>query len=256
MKASTRIFLSLLCIGVFMSSQAFAQKKKKGKEEPPTYQTTEKVEEPQASATDTEYDRQKGIFKSALAYSDLDVATYALYNMLALKPEGKEYRDTLAFVYFQRGAYPQALLLGREILEANDQNNEMLELVAISEQSLGLVKESLASYEKLFARSNNVYHLYEIAALQYGLKRFGECEQTLNRVLGDEKAGEVTVSLNIDQQQRQEVPIAAAAYNMMGVMYTEMGKKNEALEAYKKAIGVSPDFVLAQKNIEVLEKGQ
>jgi hypothetical protein len=59
----------------------------------------------------------------------------------------------------------------------------MLEMAAISKQSLGALKESLADYESLYKQKPDLYSLYQIATLQYQLKRYGEsvisCDQII-----------------------------------------------------------------------------
>ena len=56
------------------------------------------------------YEKAYGL---ALNYSDLSVATDAVYAMLAFHPNDLAIKDTLARLYFTRGLSVQALLVGR-----------------------------------------------------------------------------------------------------------------------------------------------
>ena len=60
--------------------------------------------------------------------------------------------------------------------------------MAVSKQNLGLIKEALADYEKLYAAEKSVYHLYQMSTLQYQLKRYGECVVSLDQILASADA--------------------------------------------------------------------
>ncbi len=195
------------------------------------------------------FDLQKKIYDQAIKYNDLGVAREALYTMIALKPERNTLKDTLTYLYYNSGNNVQVVLLGREILEKNPDHAEVLELVAVSQQNLGLLKEALESFEKLFALSKNVYHRYNIASLQYMLKRYGECSENLNAIIGStDEQGSVTISNNTGDSQ--QVPIKAAAFNMRGVIALEISQPDVAKQNFEKALELFPDFVLARNNLE------
>ena len=122
----------------------------------------------------SDYSLQEKIYKKAARYGDLGVAKNALYTMMELKPENTFLMDTLAILYFQSQAYVQSVLVTNEILEKDPSKISALEIKAISESALGYGKEALNDYEKLYAKTQNVYHLYQIASLQYQLKRMAE----------------------------------------------------------------------------------
>lgn len=199
---------------------------------------------------------QQAIYKRALSYNDLSVATQAVYTMIALAPDRKGLKDTLAQLYFQRGAWPQTVLVTTETLENNSENQAARELRAVAYQSLGMAKESLADYEQLFQQSNNVFHLYEIGTLQYSMRRFGECEQTVARLLADERIkGEEIMLAGQDGKNRQKVPLAAAVLNLRGVVDLDQGKKETAKEYFNAAIQLFPEFELAKNNLRITEGG-
>ena len=89
-----------------------------------------------------DFDTQMKVYSSALKYYDLNVAVSALYNAMALKPDRKDLRDSLALLYFAGERYGQAYTLGEEILKENPKRNDILEMVAVSKQSLGLIKDA------------------------------------------------------------------------------------------------------------------
>ena len=193
------------------------------------------------------------LFKNALKYADYVVAKQALYEMITLAPENKMLKDTLAIVYFKIEAYAQCILLTREILEEDPSKNSMLEIKAISEQNIGLIKEALEDYETLFKSSKDVYHLYQVATLQYQLKRFGECNATVGAIIQNEDAKSKKVSIFDQQNRQQQVPLDAAAYNLLGVMALDTNDEPKAKEFFTKAVELFPEFALAKNNITIID---
>jgi len=236
-----------------IGNSAYAQSGRKHKKDLPMTDNTHAVNSDSAT-----FDRYHQVYRWALKYNDPGIAASALYNMMALRPEETFWKDTLAILYFNSGQYIQATTLGNEIVQSDPQNNQMLEILAISEQSLGLLKEPLAHYEQLYRNTQMLYYLYQVATLQYNLKRFGECSLTLEKIIADEKSGqeEISIAYGEKNSQQQKVPMKAAAYNLQGVMYLEMNQPDSALESFDKALEIFPDFKLAQSNKEMVEKAK
>ena len=201
------------------------------------------------------FDVQLRFYKSALKNYDLQAATVALYTMQALKPERADLNDSLALLYFAGERYAQAYLVGQAIVNADPKRNDMLEMVAVSKQNLGMIKESLADYEKLYGAEKSVYFLYQMATLQYQLKRYGECVASLDQILANADADKQKVSIRV-QGGSQEAPMKAAAYNVKGICAMELNQPDAAKENFNKALQIFPDFVLAKANLDTLEKKQ
>ncbi len=199
------------------------------------------------------FDVQSRVYKTALKNYDLQAATIALYNMQALKPERTDLNDSLALLYFAGERYAQAYIIGEEILKTNPKRNDILELVAVSKQNLGLIKEALADYEKLYSNEKSVYYLYQTATLQYQLKRYGECVASIDQILASADADKQKVTIRL-QQGSQEVAMKAAAYNVKGICAVELNQDEAARQNFMKAIELAPDFVLAKGNLESLNK--
>lgn len=196
----------------------------------------------------------KSVFDRAIRYNDLAVASEAVYQMLSISPANEIYLDTLAVLYFQRSAWPQTILVCNDILAKTPGKAGALELRAIAHQSVGMIKESLADFETLYPISKSPYHLYEVAAMQYTMRRFGECDVTLGKLLKDPDIKDKKIEINASQNERQSVPLAAACHNMAGVMLMEQGRKPDAAAAFKQALELYPDFVLAKNNLKEAEK--
>jgi tetratricopeptide (TPR) repeat protein len=199
------------------------------------------------------FDTQMKVYAMALKYYDLPVATTALYNAMALKPDRKDLRDSLALIYFEGERYGQAYTLGEEILKENPKRNDILEMVAVSKQSLGLVKEALADYETLYAADKQLFYLYQMATLQYQLKRFGECVASLDQIVGNDASAKQSVNIRNGNNTSQSVPMKAAALNVKGIVALELNQEANARGFFKQALDIFPDFVLAKNNLATMD---
>jgi tetratricopeptide (TPR) repeat protein len=182
------------------------------------------------------YEVQQKIYREAIRYEDYNVARTAIYTMMALRPEEKSLKDTLTILFYSSGMPVQTVVSGRQILSERPDNQVILELVAISEEALGLNKEALENYEKLYGLSKKSTHLYKVASLQFLLKRFGECTATIQRLVSDEKAAAEKIRIDYDQGKSQEVSLRAACMNIMGLIALELNQSGEAKKFFDEAL--------------------
>jgi tetratricopeptide (TPR) repeat protein len=195
----------------------------------------------------------KEVYRSAIAYGDLDVAANAIHHILVLQPETGNWEDTLARVYFSNQAYRLAKTVAEKILNKEPANTPMLTVAAYSNQRLGLTKACIPHFENLYASTGEVAHLYELIKAQFSLRRYGECAANINKLIAREEAATVDTRVQVAQQEYQQVPLQAAALNIKGVISMEMGNTVHAKEFFEQALAIMPDFTLAQRNLEALE---
>ncbi len=243
------VLLASLALG-FLNSSVVAQKSK-GKNTP--VETTPAFEVAKSGTDAGSFKIYHQIYESAILYNDFAVATDAMYHMIALEPNNAALKDTLAALYFQRGAWPQVVLVTSEVLAVNAENQGALELRAVANQSIGRAKESLEDYEGLYKRTKSPYHLYEIAALQFSMKRFGECELSIRQLLASEEIKDKTIVISVQDGRSQDVPLPAAVMNLNGVLDLEQGKKATAKAFFENAIKIYPEFILAKNNLDAVD---
>ena len=198
----------------------------------------------------------KQLYKNAMKYNDLETAILATSSILAQFPEMESHKDTLALLYFNSGRMVQAALVSQEIVDKNPQNKSILEVLATSQQSLGVLKESLANFEKLYALSNDIYHQYQIASIQFSMERYGECGNTVSALLARETENTKEITITAANGQAQKVSIKAASYNMLGVMALQMNQLDIAEKSFKEAITLEPQFLLANYNMQRVQQGK
>ena len=195
---------------------------------------------------------EKEIIKNAKRFGDQNVATNSMYKLISLEGENSTYKDSLAYIYFSSRKYASCFLMANEVLERDPKNEAIMELKAISLESIGALDKSMEAYSELFAISNNNYHGYNVAKLQLSMNKFDEAYATIKKVETLNDTGKVQVTFSINQNHTQQVELLAAIPYLKGVIEEELKKIPEAKSSYEKAIKIQPDFVLAKEKRDKL----
>jgi len=122
-----------------------------------------------------------------------------------------------------------------------------LELQSFSLEALGAYDKAAESFAKLFAQSNDNYHGFSLANLQYVLKKYPESFATIQKVEKLNDSGNYTVSYAINQNHNQEIELIAAIQYLKGLNAAELNQNPVAKASFEKAITIQPDFVLAKE---------
>lgn len=198
------------------------------------------------------YKHYKEVFVRASKYNDVETAKSAILNMMVLSPSNLGLADTLATLYFDQQKYPSTILVSNDILVNKPNYAPILELRALSYEQLGLKARALPDYESLYLQNNNLFTLYKIAAIQGDLGRNNEAFTNLDIIIENPKALEEKLIFVDAENKQQEIPMKAGAYNIKGLIYKASDNKEEAKKSFEAALGVSPEFYLAKKNLEDL----
>ncbi len=208
-----------------------------------------------ASQAQDAFNVQMEVYKTSLKYYDLQSAITSLYTALAIKPERKDLKDSLALIYFSGERYFQANVIAEEIIKDNPKRLDMLEMAAISKQSLGASKEALADYENLYKQKPDLYSLYQIATLQYQLKRYGESVISCDKIIASAESEKLEASITM-KGGSQKVPLRAAAHNVKGIIAIDLNQPDIAKQQFETALKLFPDFALAQGNLAALAQNK
>jgi tetratricopeptide (TPR) repeat protein len=196
---------------------------------------------------------QMKILENSRKYKDINSASQAIQTLLAIDSvKNASYKDSLLLIYYGAGAYPQALLLANDLVKGREKDTMLLNIMAVSSETMGDYEAALKSYQALYAVSGKADQLYQIAAIQFKLKQLDECKQTMAKLLQDPKLKETKVLFTYREGQEQNVSLEAAVYNMEGVINIQGEKYNEAVESFKKALKIEPEFLQAQINLQAL----
>lgn len=197
---------------------------------------------------------QKGVFKQALTYSDASTAINSLHNIIALEGSTSTYKDSLAILYYKIGNYASSYLISKELLQTKPEDLQLLEIEANSLQNLGSGKEATEVFENLFAKTKNMYHGYQLANLQYSIKRLAEAKVTVEKALACEPIEKATLRTPIDKTNTQDVPLKAVVYNLKGMINFDLKDNESAKKAFEESLKIMPEYVVAKENLSYLEK--
>lgn len=195
---------------------------------------------------------EKEIIGNAKAMGDASVATYSMYKLIALEGANSTYKDSLAFIYFSSRKYGSCFLMANEVLKRDPKNEPILEIKAISLESLGAIDKSLEAYAELFVLSENNYHGYTTAKLQLTMKQYSEAYATIKKVEALNDSGNYKVTFSINQNHTQQIELLAAIPYLKGLIEQALEKPTDAKLSYNKALKIQPDFVLAKEKLDLL----
>lgn len=193
-------------------------------------------------------------YQAAIRYNDYAMAKNALYNLLVENPQNDSILFSLSVLYFQNQQYASAAITANDVIAMNPNNTGALEVSAKSLENLGALDKALESYETLYLKTDDYETLYQIAFLQYQLKRYGESLTNADILLGKKQADELTVNYQVSEQEQKDFPIKVALLNLKGLISEGQGDNAKAKSFYNEALKLAPDFPLAKANLERINK--
>lgn len=201
-----------------------------------------------------EYAKAIALLRKAEQYNDVLIQKQALTDILVLNPVDSAAMRMLAELYYNTSQFSSSALVGLDFLQKYKSNEIALEIVALSYENLRLYDKAVEYYEKLWLTTENTNVQYQMAYLQYSIKRYAEANANCDLMLAKLK-DEDTIELSKSDGSSQVVSFKAAVYNLRGLMAVEQGKGEEAKTHFAQALALNPDFELAKKSLEALNKG-
>jgi tetratricopeptide (TPR) repeat protein len=189
-------------------------------------------------------------YATASRWNDPDVARSALYDLIIEDPSSDSLIATLGYYYFENQKYASALLVAQDLLARDAKNPAYLELAAVSAQELGVQERALQHFESLYLVNNSIGTLYQIAFLQYNLKRYTESLASANILIAKPESNTTNVVFNDAQGKQKEYPMKVAVTNLKGLIALDQGDKATAKKHFNEALALAADFVPAKENLE------
>ena len=193
------------------------------------------------------------VYKQALNYNDANAAINALQNYIAAD-NSVLYKDTLSMLYFNVKSYYSSLLLAEEVFKAVPENVTAMARAAECYDELGDPKTAAGLYEKVVPITKSPYHIYKLGICQYQLKRTVECEASARAALADTTSKKIGVIFTMADGSQQNVPVDAAAANLLGVLKMDAKNFAGAKTDFQLALKLFPDFAGAKGNMDVCNK--
>jgi tetratricopeptide (TPR) repeat protein len=193
------------------------------------------------------------VYRQALNYNDVNAGINALHNLIAID-NSIAYKDTLSILYFNVKSYYSCLLLAEEVYKADAGNVTAMARAAECYDELGDFKTATDLYEKVVPKTKNPYHIYKLGVCQYEYKRTAECAISAKAALADTNSRHIGVIFTMADGSQQQVPVDAAAANLLGVLKMDAKDFAGAKADFQQALKLFPDFAGAKGNIEVCDR--
>ncbi|MBI9041413.1 hypothetical protein [Lutibacter sp.] len=203
--------------------------------------------------TTNNLDLEKQKLKEALKYGDKTVAANSMFSLIALEGPTSTYRDSLAYLYFNERNFVSCFLVTNDLLKNNPENVDILEMNAISLESIGALEKAIEKYKSLLIKSNNNYHAYKIAGLQFAMNKFDEALVSVKKADQLSDKAEVNVNFQVNKNYNQNVPLKPAIAYLQGLIELNLDKKAEAKLSFQRALKLFPEFTLAKSKLLTLE---
>ena len=209
------------------------------------------------SAQDTQSsDIDKQIMRQALAYGDNSIAANSIYRIIAKEGATSTYKDSLAYIYFNARRYSSCFLVCTDILSRDGNKQEILEMQAVSLESLGVLDKAAQSYAKLVIKSNNNFHAYKLANIYFALKKHKEALSAIARAESLTDSGKIKITTPINKNLTQQVSLKSAIANLKGLIQFATDDLEGAKVSFQQAVSLEPEFKLAQENLEAAKAGK
>lgn len=195
---------------------------------------------------------EKSKLTLAKKYSDQPAAISSIYNIIALEGPQSTYKDTLAIMYFNSRKHVSCYLVVEDILKTKPNNQNLMEMKAISLESMGALEKAIETYEAILSTSNSNYHAYKIAGLQLALNKFDEAFASARKADQLPDSGKYEVTFQVNKNYNQSVKLKPAIAYLQGMIEMAMKKNEEAKLSFEKAVSLFPDFVLAKSKLTTL----
>jgi tetratricopeptide (TPR) repeat protein len=193
------------------------------------------------------------VYRQALNYNDANAAINALQNYIAAD-NSIPYKDTLSMLYFNVKSYYSSLMLAEEVYKAAPENVNAMARAAECYDELGDPKTATGLYEQVVPKTKNPYHIYKLAICQYELKRTIESEASARAALADTSSKHIGVVFTMGNGNQQNVPVNAAAANLLGVLKMDAKNYVGAKADFQEALKLFPDFAGAKGNLDACDK--
>ncbi len=208
-----------------------------------------------AQTTNTiEIEKQR--LQQALDYGDKVVAANSMYNIISMEGPQSTYKDSLAYLYFNGRNYVSCFLVLNDILKNKPDNIELLEMKAISLESMGVNEKASDAYNELLSKANNNYYAYKLAGLQLSLNKFEEAYLSVKKADELPDTGAINVTFQVNKNYNQNVDLKAAIAYLEGIIAMNLEKNKEAKISFERAIKLFPDFVLAKSKLSTLNTSE
>jgi len=197
----------------------------------------------------------KKLFEKSMDIKDYSTAIVAIQMMLLEDSTITTYQDSLPELYAAINNVEAVSRTIDPVLKRHPKEEKFLQIKSIVQQEHGDYEGVLATYTTLYDITKKLTYLYQIGTLHFQAGNLEEASKVVDEVLAKAPDNKDSLDIFVSEQQKQKVPIMAAALNFKGYIFAQKRNLPEAKKYFETAIKVFPDFVMAKRNLQQLMGG-
>ena len=202
------------------------------------------------------YEQYVRVYENALRMGDVNVAINACYEIIANDSSRINYYDTLVYLYLNTRNQGSTYLAARTSLKYYPNDDKMTRIAADYAKTLGMPDTAIMYYRRTFVINNKLENLYDAAQVQYNAGNYAGAEETVDQIIKNPNSEKEKISISLEKETPQQIPVKAAALNVKGTIFIELGNKEIALRYIDEALKIAPDFKVAKNNKEEILSGK
>jgi protein O-mannosyl-transferase len=188
---------------------------------------------------------------------------------IGLNPDYTAAIINLANLFQRQGNYPQSVALYQKAISLDPRDPDVWVNLGNLYLQLALTQRAKSAYENAIAlKANDVEAIVGLGAMFQRSGDFSDAEQAYRRAIAvDPSQASAYCDLGALFLQQGNLPAAgkeltraiehnssyAPAYFDLGVLYEQTGRRDLAIDMYKKAVNIQPDYQHARSNLERME---
>jgi len=173
---------------------------------------------------------------------------------LATQPNFLEATVKLGTQHMRQGRYVDAALTFNRAVELNDRLMTAFAGLGVAQQASGYEREALATFDLAASLEPSSTLLFaESARLQLQTEPRAELEQDEEEGADDDEAL-IAEALRRHDQAAQQTPTDADTHYRRGLLLRQIGRHDDAIDAFQEAVRINPAFAKAQVKLAVCLK--
>lgn len=206
--------------------------------------------QPANSSSQTEVYQK--LYAKSIKLKDMHTAIYAI-QMLLMTDSANSLRDSLPELYGAVNNIEACMQTNEETLKRYPNDEKFKNIKVLCLQQIGDMDGQFLLLEDLYKTTKKPQYIAQMASLQLAAGQTKQAIETIDFIISEFKNNKTdSLDIFIDENNKQKVPVVAAAYNMKGYVYMQKKDINNAKEMYFKALEIYPEFVMPKRNLEAI----
>lgn len=206
----------------------------------------------QPKAESTEKNVYEKLYDKSIKLKDLHTAIYAI-QMVLMTDSANSLRDSLPELYGAVNNIEACMQTNEETLKRHPNEEKFKNIKVLCLQQIGDMDGQFLLLEDLYKTTKKPQYIAQMVNIQLASGQTKEAVETIDFILSEFRNNKTdSLDVFIDENNRQRVPVLAAAYNMKGYVYMQKKDINNAKEMYFKALEIYPQFEMPKRNLEAI----